>query len=109
MRFKKVENDVIPILKANRMARCDDMTLYACYAYKKIQDEPHGKDWLQKVFSDRRYRLIHGIAPYETVSRVRRKLQADHDNLRPSKADIEERKQAEKEYKAYAKQKGGAL
>lgn len=106
MRFKKVETEITPILKNNHAARSDDMILYATYAYKKIQDEPHGSDWLQKIFSDRRYRLIHGIAPYETVSRVRRKLQAEHDNLKPSKAELEERKRVEKEYKDYAKGKG---
>lgn len=106
MTFNTVENDITPILKRSKAARCDDMVLYANYAYEKIAGFNYGAGWLEKVFSDRRFRLSHGIAPYETVSRVRRKLQAANENLRPTIEDIDERKRAEKEYKDYAKRKG---
>lgn len=99
--FKTVEDDVRPILKYNTAARCDDMVLYACYVYEKLEDKS-GR-WLERIFSDRRYRITNGIAPYETVSRVRRKLQETEENLRATKEQITERKELEKKYKAYAK------
>ena len=108
MEFKTVEQDITPILKESEAARCDDMALYANYAYGKLAKFDYGAGWLEKVFSDRRFRIIHGIAPYETVSRVRRKLQEKYENLRPSKEYQDERKRAELEYKKYAREKGAA-
>lgn len=102
MDFKTVEQDLIPILKRDMIARCDDMALYANYSFSKIPVEDRGMGWLQKVFSDRRFRIMHGIAKYETVSRCRRKLQEQHEDLR-APADIKaDRKKVEKEYKQYA-------
>lgn len=109
MTFKTVEQDITPILKESEAARCDDMALYANYAYTKIAKLNYGAGWLQKIFSDRRFRIIHGIAPYETVSRVRRKLQEKYEDLRPNKEYQEERKRVEVEYKKYAREKGGAV
>lgn len=109
MEFKTVEQEITPILKESEAARCDDMALYANYAYSKIAKLNYGAGWLEKIFSDRRFRIIHGIAPYETVSRVRRRLQEKYAELRPSEAYREERKRVEEEYKKYAKEKGGAI
>lgn len=106
MEFKTVEQDIKPILKESEAARCDDMALYANYVWTKLNKFDYGAGWLEKVFSDRRFRTMHGIAPYETVSRVRRRLQAENENLRPSKAYQEERKRAEVEYKKYARGSG---
>lgn len=103
MEFIKVEDDVRPILKNSIAARCDDMALYAHYVYTKLAGFEKGAGWLERVFSDRRFRIYHGIAPYDTVSRVRRKLQEDNEDLRAPKEFIEEKKQAEKEYKDYAR------
>ena len=107
MTFKTVEHDVARILKQNHEARNDDMKLYAAYTYEKIKDAGLGLGWLITVFSDSRTRIAYGIAPYETVSRIRRKLQAANENLKPSMAAVAEKKRAEKEYKKYVKQKGG--
>ncbi len=109
MTFKTIEQDITPILKESEAARCDDMALYANYAYEKVKKLYHGDGWLQKVFSDRRFRIVHGIAPYESVSRVRRKLQAKYKELRPNKDYQEERKRVEREYRKYARQKGGGI
>ena len=106
MEFKTVEQDIKPILEESEAARCDDMALYANYVWTKLNKFDYGAGWLEKVFSDRRFRIMHGIAPYETVSRVRRRLQAENENLRPSKAYQEERKSAEVEYKKYARGSG---
>lgn len=103
MEFKTIEQDITPLLKESEAARCDDMTLYASYAYEKLAGFDYGAGWLEKVFSDRRFRIIHGIAKYEAVSRCRRKLQERYENLRPSKEYQEERKETEREYKKYAR------
>lgn len=103
MKFKTVEQDIRPILKENYATRCDDMALYACYVFEKVQHLRLGKGWLQQVFSDRRMRIMCGIAPYETVSRCRRKLQEKDDSLRAPEDLRKERKEIEKKYKEYAK------
>ena len=104
MSFKKVEDDLRPILKYNMAARCDDMTLYASYVYEKLKDAETGAGWLQKVFSDSRYRIAYGIAPYETVSRIRRKLQENNEDLKAPENYRKERKRLELKYKAYARE-----
>jgi hypothetical protein len=108
MEFYKVEEDIKEILKNDMVARCDDMALYANYVYTKLSrsNEVNNNGWLIKVFSDRRFRIIHGIAPYGTVSRVRRRLQEENINLRPSEYYLKERKRAEREYKKYATERG---
>lgn len=108
MYFNTVENDIKPILKNDEAARCDDMVLYADYVYKKLGGNNLGSEWLIRVFSNRRFRIEHGIVPYETVSRIRRKLQREYEELKPSKEYLEERKRAEKDYRKYAKEKRGA-
>jgi hypothetical protein len=101
MDIKTVEHEVKPILEEYENTRADDMRLYVRYITRKGGD-------VGKVFFDRKYRLMNGLASYETVSRVRRKLQERDAGLRPSKEYIEARKKAEQEYRAYAKGKGGA-
>lgn len=104
MTFRRLEDEIREILKNDQMARCDDMTLYANYAFGKLSKK--GKSdrlWLVKVFSDYRFRIKHHIAKYDSVSRVRRKLQEREEDLRPNKELIKERKELERKYKAYAK------
>lgn len=105
MAFTTVENEIKPILKSNMASRIDDMTLYACYVFEKLNgiDASMTTTWLEKVFSSKRYRIAYGIAPYETVSRVRRKLQELNEDLRPTPEQITEKKRLEKEYKQYAR------
>jgi len=107
MEFKTIEQEITPILKYSEAARCDDMALYANYVYTKLTNYEKGAGWLERVFSDRRFRIYHGIATFEAVSRCRRKLQENYENLRPSESYREERKKAEREYKKYAR--GGGV
>lgn len=107
MSFRRVEDDVREILEEDTVARCDDMALYANYVYGKVKDLGWGKGWLQYIFGNRRYRILYGIAPYETVSRIRRKLQEQNKYLRPSKEVVAERKLQEKKWKEYARNGGG--
>ena len=103
MTFQTIENDVIDILKHNTDARADDMTLYSAYVWSKVQGKGMGAGWLQHIFSDRRARVMMGIAPYESVSRIRRKVQFHYAELRPTEEVRAEKKALERKYKAYAK------
>lgn len=102
MSFKTVEQDVKAILEKNQQARCDDMKLYACYVYEKVQGKGVS-EWLLTVFSDTRFRITNGIAPYETVSRVRRKLQENYAELQAPDYIKQSKKELERKYKLYAK------
>lgn len=104
MELKRLEKEVRAILEYNEQARADDHKLYCDYVYT-ILGRSHivGEGWLTRVMSDTRYRVIHGIAPYESVSRVRRRLQAMDESLRPSEEVVEARKEMIKKYKAYAR------
>jgi len=101
MKFETVEPIVKRLLEKIEETRADDNILYAYYVSRVDGD-------VTKVLFDRKYRLMNGLASYETVSRVRRKLQERDARLKPSKEYIAARKKAEAEYKAYAKGKGGA-
>ena len=103
MEITTLESKVRVILKENEMARADDMTLYADYVYRIIKSEDLGLGWLVKVFSDRKYRIMKGIASFESVSRCRRKIQEKEPALRPAPEVVEQRKEEEKKYRAYAR------
>lgn len=79
-RIYKVEKIVKEILQENESARADDFELIA-YVYNKIR--PDLKD-----YSFNAVMLGHNelkIPPFETIRRTRQKLQAEHEELRPSK------------------------
>lgn len=103
MDIETLEDKVRDILEDNESARADDMTLYAEYVYRRLRGEDLGLGWLVKVFSDRRYRIMKGIAGFESVSRCRRKIQEKDPELRPEKEVIKIRKEEEKKYRAYAR------
>ena len=99
MNFKTVEQAVEHILGEKQETRADDMLLYLCYLDLKKAPTIH-------TMFNRDFRIKNGIASYETVSRVRRKLQARYRWLRPTPKEIAERRQAEKEYRKYARGRG---
>lgn len=105
MVFKKAKADVLPILKENEAARCDDMILYSAYVYEKVKDLKLGYGWLQKIFADRRLRISCGIATYDTIGRVRRKLQEENPELRPSENIVKEKKLTEHKYREQFRKK----
>lgn len=96
--FLTVEKAIEPILATDPFTRADDMLLYLEYLRRM-----GAAGDLAAVLSDRKYRIAYGIAPYETVSRVRRKLQERYEDLRPSKDHIEFRRKNEKEFRKYVK------
>ena len=103
MTFETLENEIMNILKSDHVARADDMALYANYVFTKVKDKSLGLGWLVIVFSNRRFRITNGIAPYSTISRIRRKIQEKYPELKPSPEILAERKKREAQYKAYAK------
>lgn len=102
MTFETLESEIMDILKNDHTARADDMALYANYCYRKVEGERLGLGWLVTIFSDKRFRISYGIAPYSTISRVRRKVQEKYPELRATPAQIKEKKELERKYKAYA-------
>ena len=100
-----LENEIMDILKSDHVARADDMALYANYCFRKVDGVDLGLGWLVTIFSDKRFRISHGIAPYSTISRVRRKIQEKYPELRATPEQIKEKKELERKYKAYAKKK----
>lgn len=105
MEFKTIEADVKTILEENEQARADDNKLYMAYCWEKLvrAGVNLGTGWFESLFADDRKKQAYGIADYKSVSRVRRKLQADFAGLRPSYRTVEERKKLIKEYRAYAR------
>ena len=81
MEIETLEDKVRDILEDNESARADDMTLYAEYVYRSLRGEDLGLGWLVTVFSDRRYRIMKGIAGFESVSRCRRKYKRKTQSL----------------------------
>lgn len=102
MTFKTIEKEIIPILEQDVEARANDMVLYAKYVDYKTKGNVSFTGALALVFTDSEYRITKGIAPYESVSRIRRKVQEIRRDLRPTPAQLEEKYRAEKEYRKYA-------
>ena len=101
MSLESLTAEVQTILEYNEPARADDMALYADYVYRHIKDEGLGLEWLVKVFSDRRYRASKGIHGYESVSRMRRRVQARNPELRPSAEAIKIREEHNKKIREF--------
>ena len=94
--WKSIENAIEPILQEDVDTRADDMRLYLRYVQRNKAD-------IGKCMFERKYRLQRRIASYDSVSRIRRKLQQRDPKLRPSKEYIAARRKAEKEFRLYAK------
>ena len=102
----KLEDEVVSILEDNPNTRGDDMALYSVYAYRKLKGKTDGLSMMRGfllLFSDNRYRVTNGVAPFESVSRCRRKVQSRREDLRPTEEQVRERAEAIAEYKKYAR------
>ena len=102
----KLEDEVISILEDNPNTRGDDMTLYSVYAYRRLKGKTDGLSMMRGfllIFSDKRYRVTNGVAPFESVSRCRRKVQSRREDLRPTEEQVRERAEAIAEFKKYAR------
>ena len=102
----KLEDEVVSILEDNQKTRGDDMALYSVYAYRKLKGNTEGLSMMRGfllLFSDNRYRVTNGVAPFESVSRCRRKVQSRREDLRPTEEQVRERAEAIAEFKKYAR------
>ena len=100
MTFQTIEDDIKKLLAKDRATRNDDMYLYAVYVLSKAAFVP-------AIFLNPEYRYKRGIAPYESVSRVRRMVQEKYPELKATKEQIKEKKRREKEYRNYARRNKG--
>ena len=102
----KLEDEIISILEDNPKTRGDDMALYSVYAYRKLNGNTDGLAMMRGfllLFSDNRYRVTNGVAPFESVSRCMRKVQSNREDLRPTEEQVRERAEAIAEFKKYAR------
>ena len=96
-RLKLLENEIEYLLTVDESNRADDMKLYASYC------EMHGGRELMQIFKSVSLRATLGLASFESVSRVRRKLQSKDESLKASKHAQRMRKNLQKEYRKYAR------
>ncbi len=101
-RLKNIERLVLDILIYDPTARADDYILY-----HEVVREYFARNGLLAKFLDITFSevmLFHDklhIPSYETVTRCRRKLQAEYPELKDIAAEIT-RSEAEKKFRAYA-------
>ncbi|MBQ1999053.1 MAG: hypothetical protein II220_06155 [Spirochaetales bacterium] len=96
-RMKLLENEIEYLLTVDESNRADDMKLYSNYC------EMHGARDLMQIFKSVSLRATLGLASFESVSRVRRKLQEKNEDLRASTRTQQKRKDLQKEYRKYAR------
>lgn len=97
--FKKIQDIVEIILKEEPETRDDDMLLYYMYCTKYGF---LGSNNFYKIFEDKEYRSTLGISVFETISRCRRKLQAENPSLKSSQETQYQRLEQEKKFEEYA-------
>ena len=96
MRLDTLESEIEFILSEHEKTRGDDMALYLVY----LCNHDVG---ILKVFSDKSYRVSHGISSFESVSRCRRKLQEKYPELKPPTQVVRTRAKREKEFREYVR------
>lgn len=94
--LKILENEIEVLLSKYQEARADDMLLYYFYC------ELHGLK-VEDAMRSLSRRVISGVATYESVSRVRRLIQAKNERLRASEETVKARRELQKEYRKYAR------
>ena len=99
--FKKIQDIVEIILQEEPETRDDDMYLYYLYCTK------YGfvnSGSFHKLFSNKEYRTSLGLSGFETISRCRRKIQAENKNLKGNQKTQYQRIDQEKRFEEYALQ-----
>lgn len=103
--FIKLEDEIKQILIDDQDARNDDMYLYWLYCLKKFKanNEPMLGLCFEQIFSVGAYKEKFNIRSFETVSRCRRKIQAECQELASDRTIEKLRKEQEKDFKEYAR------
>ncbi len=95
--LKTLEQEVERLLLNVPETRNNDMILYYEYCLSNWVREYD----LYKVFKDSGFRKSKGLSVFESVSRARRKIQAEHPELAPTKKVKEYKEELEEEYRNY--------
>lgn len=95
-RISKYENVVLCILNDRVSARNDDYVLY--YYFLEAEGFSTCMSLEDYLLGDSLY-----YPKFETIARVRRKLQEKYPELRPTKNEQIRREEAEKDFRAYAR------
>ena len=98
-KLRTIEDKVRAILKKDEEARNDDMVLYLALCNACLKDA--GAMPLAEIMTQHKYL---GLPSFESVSRTRRKLQAQHPELAGSRPVQKMRATGEKAYRRYAKE-----
>lgn len=96
-KLQTIEEKVYDYLCKYEELRNDDMKLYACYVFDE-RPVVDGKNFFDVMFDHNMYHL----PSYESVTRVRRKVQEKHPELRPPKKDYDAKMEKQKVYVDYA-------
>lgn len=91
------KQEVYSLLEKVPETRGNDMILYFEYCVNHFVRETE----MYKVFKDTEFRKRKGVAPFETVSRVRRELQNDFISLRSDEKIKKAREAREEVFKNY--------
>ena len=98
MKLKKVETNVKEILQNEPLTRDDDFKLYSSYIYKI-----HGSNAITMSFRKFMTTATESkMPPFESVTRARRKLQYENEELRGNKYNKRLEKQLD--YIEYSKE-----
>lgn len=105
----KLENVVAGILSNFEKTRSDDQLLYLIYLsmiHGKVYPDASVRDYenyFHSAMTQRIFRVKHGIAEFESVSRCRRKVQEKYEDLKPSEEAIKARRELSKKFILYAR------
>lgn len=98
MKLNKVENIVKQVLTTYEDSRNDDFVLIY-RVYKEINESAMIRELFCEVMLNHK---AYGLPAFESVSRARRKLQAEHEELRANKKVEDARTNKTSEYIDYA-------
>lgn len=93
-RISRYENTVMYVLRRYVQTRADDKLLY----YWVLHEEGFHTN-----VSLERYLLSDEYPNYDSITRIRRKLQEKYPELRPAKNEQIRREEAEQDFRAYAR------
>lgn len=96
-RIKRVEVTVLQVLSENENARGDNYVLIY-EVLTRMNPDIRGLSFDYVMFNHKKFKL----PSFESITRARRKVQAEYENLRPTQAIQKTRKEEEQEYINYA-------
>ncbi|MCR5705168.1 MAG: hypothetical protein K6G85_11225 [Eubacterium sp.] len=99
-KLKKIEDNVKAILEEKKETRGDDYVLYAEYVDRFFPDL-RGKSFKELFCQHKEL----GLPSFESITRLRRKIQERSLALRPTESTRQKRKSAEQDFISYARRR----